>query len=553
MRAMGSRWFLLVVVLAVAILAGVRPAEAQQQAQAGTGSVADPQFVYRFRPRDTLIQVSQRLLLQPGRWPELQRLNGIRNPFNIAPDTPIRIPYAWLRLSPETAVAQIVTGSVTRDGIRLVQGDVLSPGMRIETAADGSCSILFADQSVVTLQKSSVLRLERLQRVEGVDDSHSAELRLESGRIETSVKPKRDVGRFEIVTPVAISAVRGTQFRTGYDAANNHATTETLEGTVGVAASQGSAAVDAGFGTRVESGGAVLAPVPLLPAPDLASLPPQNTGSRLRVEFPPVAQASSYRVQLAGDAQFRAVLADVLSVSPAFDVPAPADGSYWLRVRAIDSQGIEGRDATHGFAQHVLPAAPVNLVPVTGTRLHAADVTLRWLAQAEAVRYRLQVSRDAQFGDLIADRLVESGASATLGDLSPGTYFWRVAGVNASGEPGPWSESGHWLRRPATPHIELLQVDSRALRLTWQTRPGERYRLQVARDAAFSQPVEDTELDGGQFALARPASGTYYARLQVFEAQGMADPVGPTHQFEVPVPLWLKVLLGSTVLLPLLL
>ena len=159
----------------------------------------------------------------------------------------------------------------------------------------------------------------------------------------------------------------------------------------------------------------------------------------------------------------------------------------------------------------------------------------------------------AKFVDLIADRRVDSGASATLGDLPPGTYFWRVAGVNASGEPGPWGESGGWLRRPETPAIELLQADSRALRLTWQTRPGERYRLQVARDAAFSQPVVDTELDGGQFAFARPASGTYYARLQVLDVQGVADPVGATHRFEVPVPLWLKMLLGSTVLLPLLL
>ena len=70
--------------------------------------------------------------------------------------------------------------------------------------------------------------------------------------------------------------MRGTQFRTGFDAATSRATTETLEGTVGVAASQGSAAVGAGFGTRVESGGSVLAPVPLLPAPDLASLSPVN-------------------------------------------------------------------------------------------------------------------------------------------------------------------------------------------------------------------------------------------------------------------------------------
>ena len=105
-----------VVVTALALLSGMPAASAQQAAPATVAAGTDPQFIYRFRARDTLIQVSQRLLLQPQRWPELQRLNGIRNTLNIAPDTPIRIPYSWLKLSPDTAVVQQVAGSVTRDG-----------------------------------------------------------------------------------------------------------------------------------------------------------------------------------------------------------------------------------------------------------------------------------------------------------------------------------------------------------------------------------------------------------------------------------------------------
>ncbi|MBK7115853.1 MAG: FecR domain-containing protein [Proteobacteria bacterium] len=542
-----------VVVTALALLSGMPAASAQQAAPATVAAATDPQFIYRFRARDTLIQVSQRLLLQPQRWPELQRLNGIRNTLNIAPDTPIRIPYSWLKLSPDTAVVQQVAGSVTRDGVQVAQGDLLAQGTRIETSVDGSVSILFADQSVVTLHRSSVLRLERMQRVEGVSDNHSTELRLESGRIETTVKPKRDVGRFEIVTPVAISAVRGTQFRTGFDGTTTQATTETLEGTVGVAASLGAAAVGAGFGTRVESSGSVLAPVPLLVAPDLTSLPPTNARPGLRVEFPPVAEAASYRVQLASDPDFRAVQADAVSGAPAFDVPVPADGSYWLRVRAIDSRGIEGRDAQRAFTQHVLPAAPVALAPAPDARIYATGVTLQWSARAEAARYRLQLSGDPQFGDLIADRQVESGPGATLEELPPGVYFWRVAGLSSSGESGDWSQSGRFHQRPPTPALAAMQGEPRSLRLAWATRPGERYRLQVSRETAFARPIVDAVLEGGEFALARPASGTYYARLQVIDALGVADPMGATQQFDMPVPRWLKVLLGSTVLLPLLL
>lgn len=547
------RSMMLAVVLAAALGTGMNPAGAQQPAPAVVAASTEAQFVYRFRPRDTLIQVSQRLLLQPARWPQLQRLNGIRNAYNIPPDTPLRIPYSWLKLSPDTAVVQAVSGSATRDGVPLSQGDVLTQGTRIETGAEGSVSILFADQSVVTVQKSSVLRLQRMQRVEGVSDGHSAELRLESGRTETTVKPKRDVGRFEIVTPVAISAVRGTQFRTGFDAGSAQATTETLEGTVGVAASQESVAVGAGFGTRVEAGGSVLPPVPLLPAPDLASLPAVNTQPTLRVEVPALAQAASYRAQLAADADFRSVRVDQSSPAPSFDVSVPADGTYWLRVRGIDSLGIEGRDAASAFTQHVLPATPVAAAPLAGARFYAAGITLQWTAVAEATRYHLQVARDAQFGDVIADRQVESAVSATLGELAPGTYFWRVAGVNGGGESGAWSQAGRFVRRPATPTLSAAQGAARSLRLTWAAHPGERFRLRVSRDAEFARPVADTILEGGEFAIERPASGTYFARLQVIDADGVADPPGDAQQFEVPVPLWLKVLLSSTVLLPLLL
>ena len=233
----------------------------------------------------------------------------------------------------------------------------------------------------------------------------------------------------------------------------------------------------------------------------------------------------------------------------------PSDGSYWLRVRAIDSLGIEGRDATRGFTQHLLPVAPVALAPAPGTRFYTADMTLQWSAQAEAVRYHLQVSRDAQFGDVVIDRQVESGASAALGDLPPGAYYWRVAGLNASGESGDWSEpravscGGPRRRRSKS-------CRSTRGRCVWRgmTRPGERYRLQLARDAASSRGlIADTTLDGGQFAITRPASGPYYARLQVIGADGVEDPFGERARFEVSVALWLKVLLSSTVLLPLLL
>jgi hypothetical protein len=537
----------------VMFLTLVAPARAQVAPSAPAAGAESAQFVYRFRARDTLIQVSRRLLLQPQRWPELQARNGIRDPFNIPPDTPLRIPYSWLKLAADTASVVAVAGAVTRDGQPLAIGDTLTQGMRIATAADGSVSIRFADQSVVTVQKSSVLRLERLQRVEGVSDGHSAELRLESGRAETRVQPKRDVGRFEIVTPVAVSAVRGTQFRSSFDADAGNATTETLEGAVGVAASGGSATVAAGFGTRVETGGAVLTPVPLLPMPDLSSLPDTHRQPLLRLQFPPVSGAAAYRAQLAADADFRALLFDESSARPEFALTLPADGDYWLRARAIDALGIEGADATQRFTQHVLPGKPELLAPATGARLYSGNATLQWSGLEPVDRYHLQLARDAQFTDLIDDRQVAGGTSLALDALPLGTHYWRVAAVNERGEAGDWSEPRTLIRRAPAPTVEALRVDREELRVRWAVQPGEQYRLQVARNAGFARPLVDVSDATGEYLLRQPRAGTYYVRVQALPANGAADPFGEAGRFEVPIPTWLKVLLGATVVVPVLL
>ncbi len=79
--------------------------------------------------------------------------------------------------------------------------------------------------------------------------------------------------------------------------------------------------------------------------------------------------ATRYRLQLAPDAEFQSFLIDSQIDVPQADLAAPADGSYWLRVRAIDGLGLEGHDAVRSLVQHQLPPAPAPVGP-----LHGANV-----------------------------------------------------------------------------------------------------------------------------------------------------------------------------------
>ncbi len=143
------------------------------------------EFIYHARPRDTLIGIGRRLLIDPRRWPEVQTRNNIADPRHIPLGDEIRIPYSWLRLGSDTATVVAVGGDVRENGHSVTRGQTLSEGDRIETGADGSVTLALADGSVVTLQKLSSLTLGEMRRVTGVEAAHDTRFKLESGRLQT--------------------------------------------------------------------------------------------------------------------------------------------------------------------------------------------------------------------------------------------------------------------------------------------------------------------------------------------------------------------------------
>ena len=536
-------------VLAMLLSLGVAAVPALAVAQT---AILEGEFIYHTQARDTLIGLSRRLLQQPRRWRDLQVRNHVAVARRMPIGTAIRIPYSWLRMTPETASVAGVAGSVVQAGNPLAAGEVLSQGSLIETGADGSVTLDLADGSVITLQKSSALQLDEMQRVDGAGAAHDIRLKLQSGRLESVVKPHGDVGRFEIVTPVAVSAVRGTHFRTSFSDDSARATTETLQGSVAVAGATAAVSVPAGFGTLVDHAAAPLPPVTLLPPPDLSALPTSYSLPLLNISWPAVAGASAYRLQVASDPDFHTIARDLRSPQPSAGVPAPPDGNYWLRVRSIDRFGLEGPDAVRAFVQHLLPAAPVPTTPKPAARVTGTQVTFQWTAVAADARYRLQVARDAAFTDLILEREVSATNQALADGLLPGTYFWRVATLDAQGESGAWSEVQSYRQRAGAPTPAPPTLRDHQLLLSWEAQAGQTYRVQLARDPDFRYVVEDQPLTVPRLSMRAPRAGTYYARVQSVDPDGTAGPFGPSRRVDVPAPRWIRIVLPIVMLLPLL-
>src|SRR5262249_26151296 len=139
---------------------------------------------------------------------------------------------------------------------------------------------------------------------------------------------------------------------------------EVLKGTVDVGRDGNAATrVGAGFATLVDAKGRATAPIALLPAPDLSALPALHERLVVRFDVPAVAGAAAYRAQVGRDGDFQAVVAESLAPTGALRFADLPDQEWFLRVRAVDARGIEGRDAVFTFRLKARPEPPIQSNP----------------------------------------------------------------------------------------------------------------------------------------------------------------------------------------------
>ena len=266
---------------------------------------AEPTTSYTVTAGDTLIGLSERVLVSPDAWQEIATLNRLSNANLLIPGRVLQIPLRLLRWTYADARLTAVNGDVRVDGRAATVAAPLSEGQSIETGPEASAVFELADRTRVKLAPSSLAQVVAGRRHAGTaaGDSGAAgsssgpsssggtssgasnglfsgALRLLRGSIEVFATKVLRAKPLEVTTPTAVVGVRGTQYRVGFEEAANRSTrTEVLKGLVKVetaAASPVSATgadVATGFGAAVDASAAAPAVVKLLPAPDLSATP----------------------------------------------------------------------------------------------------------------------------------------------------------------------------------------------------------------------------------------------------------------------------------------
>lgn len=520
----------------VLTLLGATPVRAQ------TG----PVWLYSARPGDTIWDLSRRYLVDWRRWPEIQALNRIADPRRIPPGTILRFPTAWLRTAHARARTVAVeppaefrpTGQTLWQPLRTDQS--LGDGDAIATGAGGSATIELADRSRVLLPARTRVVLERLRRFDRTPLADSR-LRLEEGRLVPSeVAPGSSLG---VATPPGITSVRGTTFRVALGDGAERLSSETLEGNVAVTARGREVRVPAGYGTTAQVGRPPRPPVRLLPPPDLGAVPTRTERVPFTLEIRPLGGAVGYRLEVGADGAFATLLADRVSEGPLVRVPALPDGTYAFRVRGIDGQGLEGRNAQRRIEVDARPEPPAPLLPRRAQRVRDPRPHFAWAEPVEATGYRFRLAPAAAVDRPLLDRADLGGAEFTPDEVLPeGAYVWQVATRAADGEIGPLSDPHPFTRLEPLPvpepEVVAATSDETVVRLPAATQ-GARYQVQLARDAAFADLAVDRLLDEPELAVRHLYPDRYYLRARTIEADGYEGAFSAPQRLDVvPVRWW---------------
>lgn len=270
-----------------------------------------------------------------------------------------------------------------------------------------------------------------------------------------------------------------------------------------------------------------------------------------------------------GEAEIRANPAKVPGSKFLIDTPtafATTRGTTY-RVRAEDNstaaevtQGLIGVGNTKGdmnVPQGYGTVTQKDSAPVKPKKLLAApdlpDLSatirylpgkLQWSQQAEAVKYRGQISPDPEFTSIVYDSVSVQPKMGLPASLLDQTYWLRVSSISADGLQG--FAATQQVTVDARPFPPVRQAPRKSdsiysgpVKFAW-SRPeqAESFVVEIATDKAFTAQTQQFEqIDDTEFTTEVMTPGHYYWRVTSVTAEGKVGPKGFAGEFTVkPVP-----------------
>ena len=104
------------------------------------------------------------------------------------------------------------------------------------------------------------------------------------------------------------------------------------------------------------------------------------------------------------------------------------------------------------------PIAPANMAPLFAAGQAMKDVEFSWTAMANAVGYRLRISRNPYFSSTLVDKKVNT-AAVTVTNLGQGAYYWMVQSYDATGKESVESEKNRFTIISKSKETEAIDLE----------------------------------------------------------------------------------------------
>lgn len=401
-------------------------------------------WLYSFRPGDTLWGICERFTTRPNCWQTIGQENGVTLPRRIPPGTVIKFPISWLKTIPKPVTVNYVRGTVnysdtSTQTTAAKAGDQLAIGTLITVGDDSNATLKFADGTIILLEQNSELHLNALS-ANGETGMVDSRVRLNRGAATTQVPTRRNRIRFQIETPSAVAAVRGTEFRVSTDAENiSLSRAEVLEGLVGVDTSVSGQDVSQGFGLTAEKDAAPSEPIELLPPPVFVTSN-QSQFENIAIEWQNTQGAVHYRASLlSNDNAEQNILSTIETTETQLLWPNLSVGCYSTVLNAVDENKLIGLPATLDVCiEATLAQAVISEIKKQGKN----QLAINWPAVETASEYTVEYSLTEDFKN--AKTLTTKTNSAVITIDPEEKYFVRVTASNASGLSSAASPVVNW-------------------------------------------------------------------------------------------------------------
>lgn len=501
-------------------------------ANASLQGAAVPEWLYTLRPGESFDEVAAALLNRNVHPEQVLRYNDIANAAAIGEGDALRIPLTWLKRQPDPARVVSVSGQVQHISGNTGRKQPLSNEALVRVgdqilSASGTATVKLADGSVVRVSPNSRLIFNRLTQF-GKAGMVDTRLRLDHGEVHTQVKPVIEGGsRFEIETPSAVAAVRGTVF--SIQSGPGTTSLQVTEGEVSFGAPGRIRNIPAGYSASVStaaSGNLSIRRLP--PAPALNPLAAQL--KRLPAELSWQASAApAHRLDIFDAESGRWVDSRRISGNQ-YNLSLLDNGRYEIHLAALDNRGMPGMPGILEVEVDLRARAATLLAPQAGATVDDDMPEFSWQLTGSNEIARVEIAEDDSFRRLIAtSEWAPDNRALPSRALSPGTYYWRVvseAGGNsvATSNPQAFTVNG------TLPPVRIISVNyvNDQVRVFWErVDTASDYRLQLAEEPGFNNIIKEATLSDTTAALRLIPGRRYFVRLKALSDGPLASRWGP--------------------------